>query len=251
VFDLTGHVSVVTGGNRGIGLGYARGLARAGATVAVWSRDEKRNAEAVSELERLGTEAIGVRCDVTDENSVIAAMSDTIDRCGSVDSLFANAGTSDSVRFPDMSLEAWERMFEVNVTGSMLPVREAARHMIETGRGGSIVLTSSIGATHGLASAPHYSASKAAQLGLAKALSVRMARYGVRVNAVCPGWVATELTAEQQDQESFTAALDLRVPMRRWGTPDDFEGVAVFLASAASSYMTGADLIIDGGYSAF
>lgn len=251
VFDLEGHVSVVTGGNRGIGLGYARGLARAGASVAIWARDGARNADAAAGLRRLGVEAIGLECDVTDERSVTEALSATIDQLGAVDSLFANAGTSGQVGFPDLSRSEWDHMIEINATGTMLPVREVTRHMIERGEPGSIVVTSSIGATHGLPSAPHYSASKAAQLGLVKALAVRLARHRIRVNAVCPGWVATELTEPQQGHEAFESALEARVPLRRWGTDEDFEGIAVYLASTASSFMTGAELVLDGGYSAF
>lgn len=251
MFDLDGHVSVVTGGNRGIGLGLARGLARSGASVAVWARSRERNDLAVEQLRALGTEAVGFTCDVTDEESVSAATAQTLERFDQVDSLFANAGTSAQVRFPDMTRQEWDRMMDVNVTGTMLPVRELTRHMIDRGGPGSVVITSSVGATHGLPVAPHYSASKAAQLGLVKALAVRLARYRIRVNALCPGWIATELTEPQQGHDGFEAALQARVPMRRWGTADDFEGVAVYLASEASSFMTGAELLIDGGYSAF
>lgn len=251
MFDLEDHVAVITGGNRGIGLGFARGLARAGASVALWARNDERNTRAVSELEEMGVDALGVTCDVTDEGSVAAAVASTLDRFGHVDSLFANAGTSGQVRFPDLDLEDWNHMMDVNVTGTMLPVRELTKHMIDRGGPGSIVITSSVGATHGLPVAPHYSASKAAQLGLVKALAVRLARYGIRVNAVCPGWVATELTESQQGHEAFEEALAARVPLRRWGTAADFEGLAVYLASPASAFMTGAELVVDGGYSAF
>lgn len=250
MFDLSGHVAVITGGNRGIGLGFARGLGKAGATVVIWSRNEDRNQQAVNELKGSGTNAFSVTCDVTDEAMVQASLAATLALTGQIDSLFANAGTVVQVAFPDISLEEWDAMFDTNVTGTMLPVREVARHMIERAQGGSIVVTSSIAATHGLPVAPHYSASKAAQLGLVKALAVRLARHRIRVNAICPGWVWTEMTGPQQDQAGFEDALRARVPMRRWGTPEDFEGVAVFLASPSSSFMTGAELMVDGGYSA-
>jgi NAD(P)-dependent dehydrogenase (short-subunit alcohol dehydrogenase family) len=251
MFDLAGHVAVVTGGNRGIGLGFARGLGKAGASVSIWARSAARTAEAVRELETIGIVAQGVACDVADEASVAAALAATAERFGRVDSLFANAGTSGAVGFPDIDLEAWNTLFDVNVVGTLLPVRDVTRNMIERGGGGSVVVTSSIGATHGLPVSPHYSASKAAQLGLVKALAVKLAKHGIRVNAVCPGWVATDLTAPQQDHEGFQTAIQTRVPLRRWGTPEDFEGIAVYLASPASSFVTGVDIVIDGGYSAF
>lgn len=251
MFDLSDHIAVVTGGNRGIGLGFARGLAKAGAAVSIWSRDDGRNREAVTELTDLGARAHAVQCDVTDEAAVRAATSEVVQRFGHIDSLFANAGTSGAVDFPDLDLETWDDMMTVNVTGTLLPVRDVARHMIERGAGGSIVVTSSVGATHGLPVAPHYSASKAAQLGLVKALAVKLGKRGIRVNAVCPGWVSTELTAPQQQHEAFQESIRSRVPLRRWGTPEDFEGIAVYLASPASAFMTGTEVVLDGGYSAF
>jgi NAD(P)-dependent dehydrogenase (short-subunit alcohol dehydrogenase family) len=251
MFDLSGHTAVVTGGNRGIGLGFAVGLAKAGASVSIWSRNAQRNHEAVTLLEEHGVDAASVACDVTDEDAVAEATSATVERFGRIDSLFANAGTSGGVSFPDLDLATWDDMMTVNVTGTLLPVREVARHMLERGGGGSIVVTSSIGATHGLPVAPHYSASKAAQLGLVKALAVKLGKQGIRVNAVCPGWVSTELTAPQQEHEAFQESIRTRVPLRRWGSPEDFEGIAVYLASPASAFMTGTEIILDGGYSAF
>lgn len=251
MFDLTGQVAVVTGGNRGIGLGFAIGLAKAGASVSVWGRNPQRNHDAMALISEAGGEAHAVACDVSDERQVQEATATTLEYFGRVDSLFANAGTSGAVSFPDLDLETWNAMMTTNVTGTLLPVREITRHMLERGGGGSIVVTSSIGATHGLPVAPHYSASKAAQLGLVKALAVRLGKQGIRVNAVCPGWVSTELTAPQQDHEAFQESIRTRVPLRRWGTPEDFEGIAVYLASPASAFMTGTEIVLDGGYSAF
>ncbi|HEX2154900.1 MAG TPA: SDR family oxidoreductase [Acidimicrobiia bacterium] len=251
-FDLTGHVSVVTGGNRGIGLGLGRGLARANASVAVWARDLDVAEKAVEELRPLGGgEAEAFACDVTDEQSVVDSLEATIDRFGRVDSLFANAGTTWGVSFPEMELADIENLFEVNVGGVFLVAREVARHLIARDAPGSIAVTSSIAAHRGLPTAPHYSASKGAATSLARALAVRLARHRIRVNVIAPGWVATEMTDDLQGNSRFEDALRYRVPMRRWGGSEDFEGVAVFLASEASSYMTGAELTIDGGYSAF
>lgn len=252
MFDLRGHVSVVTGGNRGIGLGLARGLAKAGASVALWARDLEAADQAVEELRELGTgEAETVACDVTDEGSVAEALDATVDRFGKVDSLFANAGTTSGVSFPEMELADLEDVLDVNVGGVFLVTREVARHLIARDSGGSIVITSSIAAHHGLPTAPHYSASKGAATALARALAVRLARHRIRVNVIAPGWIATEMTDDLQGHDRFESTLQARVPMRRWGTADDFEGTAVYLASEASSFMTGAEITLDGGYSAF
>lgn len=252
MFSLDGHVSVVTGGNRGIGLGIGRGLAKAGASVAVWARDEETTRRAVAELDDLGAgEATALTCDVADEGSVAAAFEATVERLGKVDSLFANAGTSGGVSFPDVELDELESILDVNVGGVFLVVREMTRHLISREAPGSIVITSSIAAHRGLPTAPHYSASKGAATALARALAVRLARHRIRVNVIAPGFVATEMTDYWQRSERFEENLRMRVPMRRWGTPDDFEGVAVFLASEESSFMTGSEVTVDGGYSAF
>jgi len=252
LFDLSGHVSVVTGGNRGIGLGLARGLAKAGASVALWSRDIEAADRAVAELDGLGNgDTASVPCDVTDEGSVVEALEATVDRFGQIDSLFANAGTTSGVSFPEMELADLEEVLEVNVGGVFLAAREVARHLIARDSPGSIVITSSIAAHHGLPTAPHYSASKGAATALARALAVRLARHRIRVNVIAPGFVATEMTDDLQGHEQWEAAIQGRVPMRRWGVAEDFEGAAVYLASNASSFMTGAELTLDGGYSAF
>jgi len=252
LFDLSGRVAVVTGGNKGIGLGLARGLARAGASVALWARDLAAAEKAVQELEPLGDgDKAAFECDVSDEEAVLEALDATIDRFGQVDSTFANAGTTWGVSFPEMELSELEDLFQVNVGGVFLVAREVARHLIARDAPGSIVITSSIAAHHGLPTAPHYSASKGAATALARALAVRLARHRIRVNVLAPGWVETEMTDDMRQNPRFEEALRYRVPLRRWGTASDFEGAAVFLASDASAFMTGAELILDGGYSAF
>lgn len=252
LFDLSGHVSIVTGGNRGIGFGLARGLAQANASVAIWARDLAKADEAVERLDGIGKgEVVAVGCDVSDERSVGDALEATVDRLGKVDSVFANAGVTSGVTFPDMELSELEHVFEVNVAGVFLVAREVARHLIARDAPGSIVITSSIAANRGNPTAPHYSASKGAATALARALAVRLARHRIRVNVIAPGWAATEMTDDLQGNERFEDALRFRVPLRRWGTAEDFEGAAVFLASPASAYMTGTELVIDGGYSAF
>ena len=251
LFDLTGRVAAVTGGNRGIGLGMARGLAKAGAAVAVWGRSDEYNQAAVAELENLGAEALAVSCDVTSERQVDQALQATLDRLGRIDALFANAGIGRSATFPDLSTRAWEQMMNVNATGTMLPLRAATAKMIDQGEGGSIVVTSSIAAHFGIPYLPHYAASKAAQLGLVKTLAVSLAPHRIRVNAVSPGWIATEMTGLQQQHDDFNRYIESRVPLGRWGTPEEFEGIAVYLASDASAFTTGAEIRIDGGFSVY
>lgn len=250
LFDLTDHVAIVTGGNRGIGLGMARGLAAAGAGVAIWSRNAERNAAAAAELQGIGADAVGVECDVSDAQSVGAALDATVDRFGKVDSLFANAGTTGAVKFEEMTLEEWRLVIDINLTGVFLTSQAAAQQMIRQGSGGSMVFTASLAATFGIPQSPHYTASKGGVLQLARAEAVRLARYGIRVNVVSPGWVATEMTEGVQAYKKANELAMARTPMRRWGTPDDFAGPAVFLASEASRFVTGAELQVDGGFRA-
>ena len=249
LFDLTGKVAVVTGGNRGIGLGMARGVAKGGAAVAVWGRDPEYNRRAVRELRNLGAQAVGIGCDVTSEEQVEEATRATLERFGRIDSMFANAGIGRSAIFPDLSLQAWNVTMKVNATGTMLPVRSATEVMIEQGDGGSIVVTASIAASRGVPRLPHYAASKAAQVGLVKTLAVSLAPHRIRVNAVSPGWIATEMTGPEQERDDFTRYIKHRVPMGRWGTIEEFEGIAAYLASDASTFTTGAEIRIDGGFS--
>ncbi len=249
MFDLTGRVAIVTGGNRGIGLGLATGLALAGASVAVWSRDPDRNLRAVAELEQLAPVA-AVACDVADPASVAAAMTSTLDRFGRVDSLFANAGTSAGVQFEEMSADEWQRVMDVNVTGVFHTAQAVTRQLVAQGTGGALVFTASLAARFGLPTAPHYTASKGAVLQLARSLAVRLARHQIRVNVISPGWISTEMTEGVQADEKANMFAMARTPLRRWGQPDDFAGAAVFLASDASRFMTGAELVIDGGFSA-
>lgn len=248
-FDLSGHVSVVTGGNRGIGLGMAAGLADAGASVAIWSRAVDRNEAAVAAIEDRGGSAAAVTCDVTDQASVEAALDETVAHLGPVNSLFANAGTSGVGKFPDMDLDEWHRVVDVNLTGVFLTTRAVASHMIAQGEGGSIVLTGSVVARIALPLAPHYTASKGAVLSYGRSLANRLGRHGIRVNVLSPGWVETEMTEGVTNDERATEFFLARTPLRRWGSAVDFEGPAVFLASEASRFMTGAELVVDGGIS--
>jgi hypothetical protein len=251
VIDLSGRVVVVTGGNSGIGLGIARGVARAGGSVAVWSRRAERNAAAVAELEGLGATAAGVQCDVGDEDDVAAAMRQTLDRFGRIDGLVANAGTAGRQTFTDMSLQEWHRVLQVNLDGAFLCLREAARVLVRQGEGGSLVGVSSTSAIHGAPGQQHYAASKTALPGVMRALAVELARHKIRCNSLLPGWTETELTATAMTHEKFMAATTGRTPVRRWATPHDFETVGAFLADPTLIFHTGDSMVVDGGYTIY
>lgn len=257
---LDGHVAVVTGGNRGIGLGLAEGLVLAGATVAVWARDQARTAEACAHLDALGASvgaggtvgrAVGVRCDVSDEDQVAAAMGETLAAAGKVDSLFANAGVGGVSAFVDMTLAEWRRVMAVNLDGAFLTLREAARHMVERGEGGSLVAISSVSAMHGAPRMEHYAASKTAVLALVRGLAVELARHRVRCNAILPGWTETEMLEPGKANSRWVEATVGRTPVRRWGVPADFRDLAAYLADPAHTFHTGDSIVIDGGYSVF
>jgi NAD(P)-dependent dehydrogenase (short-subunit alcohol dehydrogenase family) len=248
-FDLSGHAAVVTGGSSGIGKGIAEGLARAGADVAIWGRNAERNARAAHELSAHGTRIVDVACDVSDERAVDEAFARTLREFGRIDSCFANAGGGElHSAFVDMTLDEFRRILGVNLEGTFLTFRGAARHMIERGAGGSLVGIASLAAVEGMARGQHYSAAKAGIVALTRSCAVELARHGIRANAILPGWIETPATERAFALESLQANVLRRVPQRRWGQPADFAGTAVYLASPASAYHTGDELIVDGGY---
>lgn len=251
MIDLRGHVSVVTGGNRGIGLGMANALADAGADVAVWGRDPERNEGAREALAATGSRSIAVTCDVSDETQVIAAMERTVTELGRVDSLFANAGIGGYARFTEMSLEEFRRVTAVNLDGAFLSLREAARHMVGRGDGGSLVAVSSVAALDGAPGMEHYGAAKAGVLAMMRGLAVELARYNVRCNSLLPGWIGTDMTAGLVDNEKFVNNTVKRTPVRRWGEPADLGPAAVFLADPSNRFHTGDSIVVDGGYSIY
>jgi NAD(P)-dependent dehydrogenase (short-subunit alcohol dehydrogenase family) len=253
VTRLDGQVAVVTGGNRGIGLGLAEGLAAAGASVAIWARDTGRNAEACQHLKEFapGAQAVGYACDVSDEDQVEAAMAATLADLGRVDSLFANAGVGGTTSFLEMSLDEWRRVMAVNLDGAFLSLRAAARHLVERGEGGALVAVSSVSAIHGAPRMEHYAASKTALLGLVRGLAVELARHRVRCNAVLPGWMDTEMIEPGKENPRWVEATVKRTPVRRWGRPSDLRDIAAYLADPALVFHTGDSIVIDGGHSIF
>ena len=253
-FDLTGKVALITGGNSGIGLGMAEGLAAAGAAVCIWGTNEAKNAAAAKKLGEHAGRVLALRCDVADEAAVERAFAETLQAFGRVDACFANAGVSgraSNQSFTEMSTEEWRRVMGVNLDGVFFTLRAAARHMTSRQGGGSLVVTSSLAAISGQARGEHYAATKGAVIAMMKALAVEFARHGVRANAILPGWIDTPMTERALNWDRFVERVLPRVPVRRWGVPEDFAGIAVYLASDASVYHTGDTFVIDGGYAIF
>ena len=252
-FILAGKVALVTGGNSGIGLGMADGLARAGADVCIWGTNPDKNAAALKQLEAHGTRVLALKCNVADEAEVESSFQETLDKLGRVDSCFANAGvgSGSGLPFHQQPTDVWRRVWSVNLDGAFFTLRAASRHMVERGDGGRLIGTSSGSAIHGAARGEAYAATKGAMVALMQSLAVEFARYGVTSNTITPGWIETPMTQRNVGNEKFESAVIRRVPLRRWGDGHDFAGIAVYLASDASKYHTGDNFVIDGGYTRF
>ena len=250
--DLTGHVALVTGGNSGIGKGMARGLHKAGAAVVIWGTNAHRNDETVAELSSDGDGARG-RIHRRRQRRGCRGPRDGrhVERFGQIDSCFANAGVPGRPAPIDaMTTEEWRRVMAVNLDGQFFTVRAVAGHMKSRGSG-SIVFTSSVSMSDGMAFSVHYAAAKAALVAMARGLAVELARDGIRVNAIVPGWTKAAMTEDLLDSPAAQAKILPRIPLRRWGTPEDFEALAVWLAGPGSAYFTGQTVVIDGGYTVF
>jgi len=249
VFDLKDRVAIVTGGNGGIGLGMARGLAGAGARVVVAARNQTKSAAAVRELEKLGGQGLAIAVDVVDEASVDALVRSTLDRCGRLDILVNNAGINIRKQPQDYTLAEWRRVLDTNLTSAFLCSRAAYAPMKAAGRG-KIINIGSMMSIFGASFAPAYSASKGGIVQLTRALSSAWAKDNIQVNAVLPGWIDTELTQNaRREVNGLHDNVLRRTPAGRWGTIEDMSGIAVFLASPASDFVTGAAIPVDGGYS--
>jgi NAD(P)-dependent dehydrogenase (short-subunit alcohol dehydrogenase family) len=252
LFDLTGHVALVTGGNSGIGLGMADAMAAHGADVAIWGTNPTKNATAAEQLRAHGTRVLDLVCDVGDHEAVIASAAATVEALGSIDSCFVNAGVGGQApSFVGMTEDEWHRVLRVNLDGAFFTAQEAVKQMVAQGTGGSVVFTTSGSAYFGQQKGQHYGGSKAAIVAMMKGIAVEHARHGIRANAVLPGWVESDMTAPAFGWDKFVNNVMPRIPLRRWGTPADFGGLAVYLASSASSWHTGDVITIDGGYHSF
>ena len=249
MFDLKGRVAIVTGGNGGIGLGMARGLAAAGANVVVVGRNAEKSHAAVRELEKLGAEAMAVTADVTDEATVGRMVQAAHDRFGRVNILINNAGTNIRKSLHEYSLDEWHRVMNTNLTSAFLCSRAVYPEMKVAG-GGKVINIGSMMSIFGASFSPAYGASKGGIVQLTKSAAIAWAPDNIQVNAVLPGWIDTELTQGARREVPWLHESVLkRTPARRWGTIDDMAGVAVFLASSASDFVTGTFIPVDGGYS--
>ncbi|HJW42501.1 MAG TPA: SDR family oxidoreductase [Rhizomicrobium sp.] len=255
-FDLSGKVALVTGGNGGIGFGMADALAQAGADVVIWGTKDDKNAQAVTKLKAHGKRVCARKVNVANESEVVDAMGAAIKEMGRIDTVIANAGIGGGARsFSEMTTEIWRRVHSVNAEGAFWTLREACKHMVERAgkgdAGGSVVGVASLAGLEGAGRNEAYSATKGAVLAMMRSIAVEHARYGVRANSIAPGWIATDMTAGAQAMPAFAEKVIPRVPIRRWGTPEDFGGIAIYLASDASKYHTGDTFVIDGGYLIF
>ena len=252
LFDLTGLVALVTGGNSGIGLGMAEGLAAHGAAVAIWGTNARKNAAAAEQLRRHGGVVLELVCDVGDQDAVVASLARTVESLGAVNSCFVNAGVGGKApSFVGMTDEEWHRVLRVNLDGAFYTAQEAVKQMVAQGAGGSVVFTTSGSAMYGQQKGQHYASSKGAIISMMKGIAVEHARHGIRSNAILPGWIESDMTAPALSWDKFVDSVLPRVPMRRWGKPADFSALAVYLASGASAYHTGDVITIDGGYHSF
>jgi len=243
-FDLQGKAALVTGGNGGIGLGMARALADAGAKLAIAGRDEVKNAAAASALD-----AVAIKADLRDEKSCRAAVDQAAQKLGRLDILVNNAGMN--IRKPpqDLSLADWNEVMTTNLTSAFIASQAAYLHMRRAGAG-KIINIGSMMSIFGAAYLAPYAASKAGIVQLSKALASAWAKDNIQVNAVLPGWIDTDLTRQARQQVAGLHERVLaRTPAGRWGSPDDHAGIAVFLASPASDFVTGTAIPVDGGYS--
>ena len=253
LFDLTGQVAVVTGGNGGIGLGMAKGLAGAGAKVMITGRNAAKAEAALKELSATGAEAGFIEGDVREEAFAAKAVADTVARFGKLDILVNNAGAHAYSSAEKMSLDDWHIDIDTNLTGMFLLCRAAYSELKRAGterpHGGRIINTGSLASIGSLPYSVNYSASKGGVLQLTRALAVEWGPDGFNTNCIMPGWVETDITAGTKTVPGLGDMIVGRTPTGRWGQPDDFAGIAVYLASRASDFMNGAGVTIDGGYS--
>ncbi len=249
LFDLSGRVAIVTGGNGGIGLGMAKGMAAAGATVVVAGRDAAKNAAAVKELQALGGKASAIAVDVLKEESCRALIADTVKQEGRLDILVNNAGINIRKQPQEYTLAEWHQVMDSNLTSAFLCSHAAYPEMKKAGTGKMINIGSMM-SIFGASFTTAYAASKGGIVQMTKAMATAWARDNIQVNAILPGWIDTALTQRaRHDVPALHDSVLKRTPAGRWGTPDDFAGIAVFLASHASDYVTGAAITVDGGYS--
>ena len=251
LFDLSGSVALITGGNGGIGLAFGKAMAEAGARVMVAGRNTKKNTAAVEQIQSLGAEADSIEVDITDPEACRRMIQETVKRFNSLNILVNNAGTAVRKQPQDISLEEFRLVMETNLTSAFVTSQAAYPEMLKAG-GGKIINIGSMMSLFGAAFSSPYASSKGGIVQLTKSLACAWAKDNIQCNAVLPGWIDTELTQQARQQvPGLHERVLSRSPTGRWGVPDDHAGTAVFLASRASDFVTGASIPVDGGYSVF
>jgi 2-deoxy-D-gluconate 3-dehydrogenase len=251
LFDLSGSVALITGGNGGIGLAFGKAMAEAGARVMVAGRNTKKNAAAVEQIQSLGAEADSIEADITDTEACRRMVQETVKRFNSLNILVNNAGTAVRKQPQDISLEEFRLVMETNLTSAFVTSQAAYPEMLKVGSG-KIINIGSMMSLFGAAFSSPYASSKGGIVQLTKSLACAWAKDNIQCNAVLPGWIDTELTQQARQQvPGLHERVLSRSPTGRWGVPDDHAGTAVFLASQASDFVTGASIPVDGGYSVF
>ena len=251
LFDLSGKVALVTGGNGGLGLGFARGIAKQGGAVEIWGRSEEKNAKAKAELAEYGVKVTARQVDVSSEEQVVAGFKALISDHGRLDAVFANSGVPAPTRsLLETTSEQWHSLLDINMHGAFYTLREGARLMVERAEngepGGSLVFCGSLSMFQGIPGKAQYAAAKAGIGAAIRCMAVEFGKHGIRANSIAPGYIKTEMTgsdAEWSDIDKFFAS---RTPVPRPGYTSDFEGIAAYLASDASSVHPGDTLVIDG-----
>jgi len=250
IFDLTGRVAIITGGSVGLGRQMADGLAEMGASLVLCARKKERCLRAASELQAAGAQVLALACDVRDPASIQGVADATLERFGRIDILINNAGTSWGAPVESMTLEQWNKVIETNLTGTFLFSQAVGRTMIAQ-RSGKIINIASVAGLRGSSpkfSAIGYSSSKGGVIIFTKDLACKWGMHNIQVNAIAPGWFPTDMSEKviERNKESLLATI----PLGRFGGPQDLKGAAIFLASAASDFVTGHILVVDGGQSA-
>ena len=252
LFNLKGKVALVTGGNGGLGLGMALGLAEAGANIAIAARNPDKTSDAIKQIEGVGVRAISVPTDVTKETEIESMISQTLNKLGQIDILVNNSGVTMRKEPENLSGDEWDHVLNVNLRACFLASKTVYPHMRDRGSGKIINIGSMTSIFGGGGSGAPYSSSKGGIVQLSKSLAVAWAKDNIQSNAILPGWFTTELTAAiPERQKERYQLISSRIPAGRWGEPEELAGVAVFLASPASDYVTGSVIAVDGGYSSF
>jgi 2-deoxy-D-gluconate 3-dehydrogenase len=248
-FDLSGKVAFITGGNGGLGLGMGIGLAEAGASIVVASRDEAKTRNAVAQIESTGAKAVGVSCDVVNADSIASAVRQAVEAFGGIDLLINNSGTSFRAQPEDIPEDEWDRVIDTNLKGPFL-VSKAVYPEIKKRGGGKIINIGSMMSIFASEYASPYASSKGGIVQFTKACAIAWAKDNINVNSILPGWLHTDMTgAFLKMYPEREKLIEDRTPLARWGQPQDLAGTAVFLCSAASDFVTGASIAVDGGYS--